>query len=206
MGSLLSWVGYNFQLPILNSLTYLQTHTCLTHAAIHSGCYHAVLQRLLITQFFFHLKVGPNQTDGLVSISGQGSKDEGTQTTNTFDKKRSHLNQNGNQFWPLKSWVRRLWSQDTSGSMWTTKSWSACWGDETKPSAEHAHIPCTCRKGKVTYREDVWTDASHAPLLTFHSLPHFLFSLHPLLIIPMPSSLCPQFLGEIVLQDLPASS
>ena len=56
---------------------------CLTHAGVHSGYQYVILQCLVVTQFFFHLKVRPGHTDVLVPILGAGFRDEGTPITNT---------------------------------------------------------------------------------------------------------------------------
>lgn len=46
LASLLSGVGHNFQLLILNSLRDRRlifiSHLCLTHALVHSGCYYVL--------------------------------------------------------------------------------------------------------------------------------------------------------------------
>ena len=118
----------------------------------------------------------------LFPFQGLVSSDKGIPMTQTcvnnqvicLDKKRSCLNQNGNQFWPLKLWIKRLWCQDPQPhqAARATREGPPNHGVKTnsvkaKPFAGHTTIPSTCRKGKITHRprQMLPTPPSHFPFI-----------------------------------------
>lgn len=170
---------------------------------MHYGYQYVLLQCLLITQFFFHPKVGPGQTGGLVPISGAGSRDKGIPTTNTcvntqviwFDKK-SCLKQNGNQFLATKilskeALMSRPAALPGSTRCWgrTTESRNESWWRETKTFLRTRGYPLYLQKRKITHRRDIWTDAPHFLLIATRFVFPLPFTHYPPDIWRTPSSL-----------------
>lgn len=203
---------------ILNCWSWINVDVCrfiLVNHFVFSSCSSTFWSVLLIIQFFSHLKMDHVRQIVLSPLQGLGSRDEGTPTTNIcinskviqFVKKRSCLNENGNQFWPLsKEALMSKPSPTRQHTLMGKESWSEYWWCETK-TFSRAHTCSLCLQKRRNHTQKTKGHLPLTPPLSFSTHWHVFFFPPPLTHYPLPSGLCHNFWGQIALsQNLPPPS